>query len=145
MSNHEHIIIQNAQEEDYEQLRRIFFQSQRDDFHWVDSRSLQMSDFDHSVEGELIITASIKGQIAGFMSIWEEDHFIHNLFVASEFRRYGVGKALLDEAIKLLGKPLSLKCVKKNTNAVHFYLSQGWSIQKEETDTQEPYYFMVCS
>ncbi|WP_081757017.1 GNAT family N-acetyltransferase [Gorillibacterium massiliense] len=142
MSN---IRIEPAKKEDYEQLRTIFFQSRKESFHWVDSSTLKMDDFDHSVEGELILAASVDNQIAGFISIWEEDNFIHNLFVSPEFKRFGIGRALLDEAVRLKGKPMSLKCVMENKNAFQFYLSQGWRIEKEVTDSEEPYYFMVLA
>jgi hypothetical protein len=37
--------------------------------------------------------------------------------------------------------PLTLKCVTSNKNALNFYLSQGWTIEEEVTET-ESYYLM---
>lgn len=71
-----------------------------------------------------------------FISIWEEDKFIHNLFVSSNFQRCGVGKVFINAVIKVVG--LTLKCVKANENALNFYLYQGWTIEEEVTE-REPF------
>lgn len=135
------ISLQIAQKEDYEDLRKIFLNSRRESFKWMEYDSIKLEDFDSSTEGELILTAKVDNNIAGFVSIWEEDKFIHNLFVSSRFKRLGIGKALIDESVKAVGLPLTLKCVKANVNALKFYLSQGWTIE-EEVIEKEPYYLM---
>lgn len=135
------ISLQIAEKEDYEDLRKIFLNSRRESFKWMEYDSIKLEDFDSSTEGELILTAKVDNNIAGFVSIWEEDKFIHNLFVSSRFKRLGIGKALIDESVKAVGLPLTLKCVKANVNALNFYLSQGWTIE-EEVIEKEPYYLM---
>ncbi len=57
------------------------------------------------------------------------------------FKRLGVGKALINESVKAVGLPLTLKCIKANVNALNFYLSQGWTIEEEVTEN-EPYCLM---
>ncbi len=136
-----YIYIQKAQKEEYDDLRSIFLNSRRENFNWVEYDSLKLDDFDSSTEGELILTAKISNKIVGFISIWEEDKFIHNLFVSSNSKGLGVGKALINEAVEIIGLPLTLKCVKANENALNFYLSQGWTIVEEVTE-KEPYYLM---
>ncbi|MBI6871234.1 GNAT family N-acetyltransferase [Clostridium aciditolerans] len=135
------ISIQKAQKEDYDELRKIFLKTRQENFNWMEYDSIKLEDFDSSTEGELILTAKIGNDIAGFVSIWEEDKFIHNLFVSSNFKRCGVGKALIDQSVKEVGLPLTLKCVRANVNALNFYLSQGWTIE-EEVIENEPYYLM---
>lgn len=135
------ISIQKAQKEDYDELRKIFLKTRQENFNWMEYDSIKLEDFDSSTEGELILTAKIGNDIAGFVSIWEEDKFIHNLFVSSNFKRRGVGKALIDQSVKEVGLPLTLKCVRANVNALNFYLSQGWTIE-EEVIENEPYYLM---
>lgn len=141
MMNKNYISIQKAKKEEYDDLRRIFFNSRQENFNWMEPDSINLDDFDSSTKGELILTAKINNEIAGFISIWEEDKFIHNLFVSSNFQRCGVGKALIGEAVKVVGLPLTLKCVKANENALNFYLSQGFTIEEEVTE-KEPYYLM---
>lgn len=135
------ISIQKAEKEDYDELRKIFLKTRQENFNWMEYDSIRLEDFDSSTEGELILTAKIGNDIAGFVSIWEEDKFIHNLFVSSNFKRRGVGKALIDQSVKEVGLPLTLKCVRTNVNALNFYLSQGWTIE-EEVIENEPYYLM---
>lgn len=139
--NKNNICIQKAQKEEYDDLRKIFLESRQENFSWVEYDSLKLEDFNSSTEGELILTAKISNVVAGFISIWEEDKFIHNLFVSSNFQRLGVGNALINEAAEAVGLPLTLKCVKANENALKFYLSQGWTIV-EEVREKEPYYLM---
>lgn len=139
--NKSNISIEKAQKKDYDELRKIFFKTRQENFNWVEHDSIKLEDFDSSTEGELILTAKIDNEIAGFISIWEEDKFIHNLFVSSNFKRCGVGKALINQSAKAVGLPLTLKCVKANVNALNFYLSQGWTIE-EEVMENEPYYLM---
>ena len=140
--NNNYIQIQKAQKEEYDDLRKIYLKSRQENFIWMEYDSIKLEDFDRSTEGELIYTAKINNEIAGFISIWEEDKFIHSLFVSSKFQRCGVGKALINEAVKVVGLPLTLKCVKANENALKFYLSQGWTI-KEEVIEKDPYYLMI--
>ncbi|GKU25166.1 GNAT family N-acetyltransferase [Clostridium folliculivorans] len=135
------ILIEEARKEEYDELREIFLKSRQENFKWMDYDSIKLEDFDSSTEGEIILTAKINDDIAGFVSIWEEDKFIHNLFVSSEFKGCGIGKALIKESIKAVGLPLTLKCVKENTNAFKFYSSQGWRVV-EESKGAEPYYLM---
>lgn len=136
-----YIYIQKAQKEEYDDLRKIFLHTRQENFNWMEYDSIKLDDFDSSTEGELILTAKINNEIAGFVSIWEEDKFIHNLFVSSNFKGCGIGKALINQSVKVVGLPLTLKCVKANENAVNFYLSQGWTIEEEVTE-KEPYYLM---
>ena len=139
--NENHIEIQKVEKEDYEELRRIFLKIRQESFNWLEIDTIKLEDFDHDTEGELILTGKINNKIVGFASVWEEDKFIHNLFVVSNFKRCGVGKSLINKCVDLLGLPLTLKCVKKNENALRFYLSQGWVI-KEEVSSKESYYLM---
>ncbi|QAT39459.1 GNAT family N-acetyltransferase [Clostridium sp. JN-9] len=139
--NKNNISVQKAQKKDYDELRKIFFNTRQESFTWVKHGSIKLEDFDSSTEGELILTAKIDNEIVGFASIWEEDKFIHNLFVASNFKKCGVGKAMINQSAKVVGLPLTLKCVKANVNALHFYLSQGWTMEKEVIEN-EPYYLM---
>ena len=135
------INIEGAKNSDYEILRRIFYRERLENFYWMKKEEINLDDFDKSTKDELIYIAKIGGNIAGFISIYEKDKFIHNLFVDSDFKRKNVGKTLLDFTISKIGLPLSLKCVKKNENALKFYLALGWEIQKEVSE-DEPYFLM---
>ncbi|GHY46459.1 acetyltransferase [Vibrio cholerae] len=71
--------------------------------------------------------SEVLGNVAGFISIWEPDNFIHHLYVATEYQGQGVGSMLLNGA-KMKYDNLSLKCMVQNQKALNFYLSQGFEI-----------------
>lgn len=135
-------VIREATTEDLAQLRGIYYRARKLDFHWVDPSSIKISDFDQATEGEFILAAFINNQAAGFLSIWEPDNFIHNLFVDPNCRHIGIGRALIKEALSRCKGPMTLKCVKENRNALSFYSSMGWQIVKEETGSEIPYYLL---
>ena len=134
------LLIRKVIVNDYDKLREIYCKIRSEEFAWV--YNVLPSDFDNSTQGEIIFTALIDGKIAGFISIWEEDKFIHNLFVSKEYRKHGIGKALINQTLLTFGTPLTLKCVKENQNSVNFYLTNGWQIESEEIGTEGAYYLM---
>lgn len=138
----DNILVLEAKQSNYEELREIFFTVRQNTFHWIEPEELKLSDFDESTKDELILVALIKNKIVGFVSIWVPDKFIHNLFVLQDFQGKGVGTALVNEAIKRVGLPLTLKCVKLNTKAFNYYKSHNWKIEKEEMGNEGLYYLM---
>lgn len=138
----ENIVIREFIEQDREELKEIYLKVRKDEFPWVNNKDIHIDDFDSSTEGEVIIVAVVNNNIAGFASIWELDKFIHNLFVKKEYRRFGIGKKLINEAFNICCTPLTLKCVKENENAINFYLNNGWKCIKEELGPEGPYYLM---
>lgn len=139
------ILVLDAKQSNYEELRKIFYNVRRNSFHWIEPVELKLSDFDESTKDELILVALIKNEIVGFVSIWVPDKFIHNLFVLQDFQGKGVGTALVNEGIKRAGLPLTLKCVKSNTKAFNYYKSHNWKIEKEEMGNEGLYYLMKYS
>lgn len=81
--------------------------------------------------GEILLIAECNGQLAGFASVWQPTRFVHFLFVARPFRRRGVGRALLDACAVRFGRPLSLKCLKRNLPALAFYRKLGFCVQSQ--------------
>jgi GNAT superfamily N-acetyltransferase len=138
----DNILVLEAKQSNYKELREIFFTVRRNTFHWIESEELKLSDFDESTKDELILVALIKNEIVGFVSVWVPDKFIHNLFVLQDFQGKGVGTALVNETIKRVGLPLTLKCVKANIKALNYYKSHNWKIEKEEMGNEGLYYLM---
>jgi len=123
-------------------LQEIYLASRRQAFHWLAPSSFQLVDFDRDTEGEKILVAEDDGGVAGFISIWMPDNFIHHLFVHPDFTGKGIGKALLGASVALLNGTISLKCLKRNKKAVGFYKAQGWVIEGEGSDDAGGYYLM---
>ncbi|EJL6307608.1 GNAT family N-acetyltransferase [Vibrio cholerae] len=124
-----------------ESLRKLYLDSRRDSFPWLKADSFRIEDFDRDSQGERIWLSEVLGNVAGFISIWEPDNFIHNLYVATEYQRQGLGSMLLNCAKMKYGN-LSLKCMVQNQKALNFYLSQGFEIVSQVDDGLGGYYYM---
>jgi ribosomal protein S18 acetylase RimI-like enzyme len=122
-------------------LRKLYLHSRRDSFIWLQTDSFQLEDFDRDSQGERIWLVEVLGSVAGFISIWEPDNFIHHLYVSSEYQNQGVGSMLLNGAKTEYGN-LSLKCMVQNRKALEFYLSQGFEIVSQVDDEFGGYYHM---
>ncbi len=133
--------IRKAKPEDLDSLRDIFYWIRKEEFPW--ESHIDRDDFDTSTQGEAIYIAEINETVVGFISIWEPDNFVHNLFVQKDARNCGIGIALLEYArAQQPDKPMTLKCVQDNQRAYHFYLNQGWSVLETVNDDEIPYYLM---
>jgi GNAT superfamily N-acetyltransferase len=59
--------------------------------------------------------------MAGFISLWTADNFVHHLFVRADLQRKGIGDRLLVEGLKTISRPARLNCVARNAMACTFY------------------------
>ncbi|MDQ9557763.1 GNAT family N-acetyltransferase, partial [Serratia marcescens] len=71
----------------------------------------QLEDFDGATLGEAIWVAEDGGTLLGFVSVYREDNFIHNLYVDPHQPPRGVGSALLQAAQATFTATGSLKCL----------------------------------
>lgn len=115
-------------EKDRGALQEIYFESRKSAFDWLDNFSFKKNNFDRDTDGECIWVATVKDKPVGFISAWEPENFIHNLFVHPSNIGMGVGSVLLHVCLEKIGRPASLKCLEKNIGARNFYLSKGWKI-----------------
>jgi putative acetyltransferase len=81
------------------------------------------------------------GKIEGFMGLM--DHYIAGIFVSPRLQSKGIGKELLDYC-KERCEELSLQVYQKNAGAVRFYEREGFTIAREQQDsnTNEKEYVM---
>ena len=75
----------------------------------------------------LFIAEDEASEIAGFVSLYEPQDFIHHLFVDPRFQGRGIGGALLDHAVAFAGGAATLKCQLRNEAALAFYKNRGWT------------------
>jgi GNAT superfamily N-acetyltransferase len=78
-----------------------------------------------TVAEEILVIEQADG-VAGFLTFYRPDRFIHHLYVAPRHWRRGFGRALLGEALALLGGVAWLKCQSVNLRARVFYRGLGW-------------------
>ncbi|MCC9606720.1 GNAT family N-acetyltransferase [Blastopirellula sp. JC732] len=122
---------------------KIFYASRRSAFFWMPNDKIRFDDFDQATDGEPIWVAERNRRIVGFVSWWPPENFIHNLFVAPEYQRMGVGRALLDACLAQIGRPARLKCSTANANALQFYERLGWRCEEQSTSPEGPYWLMM--
>ncbi|KUZ86314.1 acetyltransferase [Burkholderia ubonensis] len=116
------ITVRDAVAEDVPALRELFLRSRRETFVWQSGDAFQLADFDAQTEGERRLVAEDEGgRLAGFVSVWEPDHFIHHLYVDRPHHRRGVGRALLRALPGWPATRYRLKCLRANAPALAFY------------------------
>jgi ribosomal protein S18 acetylase RimI-like enzyme len=86
-----------------------------------------LENFLKEIDGEKVYVAKSSNNIVGFLSLCEQENFIHHLYIAPEFQSQGFGGALLKECEMKHGLPLTLKCLKGNERACAFYIRNGWT------------------
>ncbi|BEL95784.1 acetyltransferase [Serratia marcescens] len=134
--------IRPYQETDRPFLRTLYLASRKAAFGWRDTSNYQLEDFDGATLGEAIWVAEDGGALLGFVSVYREDNFIHNLYVDPHQPQRGVGSALLHAAQATFTATGSLKCLVKNEKALAFYRKHGWRIISTGNDGEEDYYLM---
>ena len=88
--------IRRAVERDQETLAEIYLTSRRTTFTWVPPERFHLDDFAAQSKGESIfVCESHDRAVAGFMTIWEPEAFIHMLYIRAGFQGSGAGTALI--------------------------------------------------
>lgn len=116
------IIVRPAEAADLPALRELFLRSRQETFVWQPPGVFQLADFDEQTRDELLLVAEdTREQLAGFVSVWMRDHFIHHLYVDQRSQRRGVGGALLRALPGWQATRFRLKCLRRNESALAFY------------------------
>ncbi|WP_322065845.1 GNAT family N-acetyltransferase [Burkholderia ubonensis] len=116
------ITVRDAVAGDVPVLRELFLRSRRETFFWQPGDAFRLTDFDVQTKGERLLVAEDDGRrLAGFVSVWEPDHFIHHLYVDRSLHRRGIGRALLRALPGWPATRYRLKCLRANAPALAFY------------------------
>jgi GNAT superfamily N-acetyltransferase len=129
-------------EKDRSALQKIYFESRKNTFHWMDRSLININDFERDTDGECIWVTTVDNHPVGFISVWVPDNFVHNLFVRPSYIGKGIGSELLSASLKKIGRPASLKCLDENIGARNFYLSRGWKIASNGDGVEGKYQLM---
>jgi len=116
------IIVRDAVAGDAPALRELFLRSRRETFDWQPADAFRLADFDAQTDGERLRVAEDEhARLAGFVSVWEPDQFIHHLYVDRSRLRRGIGRALLRALPGWPATRYRLKCLRANEAALAFY------------------------
>ncbi|WP_338874336.1 GNAT family N-acetyltransferase [Spirosoma sp. SC4-14] len=135
--------IRNMQPEYLMSLRQLYLDARQHTFNWQDISKFRLDDFDTATKDEEILVAVSGNTPIGFVSWWEPDNFIHNLYVDAGYYRQGIGKSLLEHCLTKIGRPAALKCLQQNTPALLFYQSQGWRVHSAGQSDDGNYFLML--
>ena len=113
--------ISSATGSDIEELRQLFLSVRQATFAWLDTSAYRLTDFDEQTKDEWMLVARCDNSIAGFISVWEAEAFLHHLYVHKDHQGMGVGTALLNAVKERFAAGITLKCLVKNTAALAFY------------------------
>ena len=76
-----------------------------------------------------------------FASVWQAPTywFLHNLFVAPDRQKEGIGRALLTEVLAAIGRPVELKTDAPNLIARRLYEDFGFEVVEESKSEPVPW------
>lgn len=89
-------------------------------------REIGLATLEAETMGETILIAELDGAVAGFVSVYLPESFVHHLYVDPVRQGHGIGPLLLERAVALAGGRASLKCQTRNARAIAFYHRLGW-------------------
>ncbi|WP_051320993.1 GNAT family N-acetyltransferase [Rhizobium mesoamericanum] len=129
--------IRSPGQSDLQILADIYLTVRRETFVWVDPASFRHEDFKTHTHGEhLWLAEAPNGEIAGFMTLWPPDDFIHMLYVSKFWQGQGAGAALLAALPDWPHNKYRLKCLVKNSRAKAFYRSKGFVVTGSGTSAE---------
>ncbi|MEM7534397.1 MAG: N-acetyltransferase [Chloroflexota bacterium] len=111
-------------------------------------QDISLKQFQNIIKGEKIHIAVVNDgtstqNIAGFISVWVPQRFVHHLYIQPAYQNMGIATRLINTCAETYGLPLSLKSLVANTRACAFYERNGWVIQGEGKSENGPYYSYV--
>ena len=126
-------------EKDIPILEELYQRTRQHTFSGRPLTDFQIVDYAKSTDGEQVWVAEEDAEIVGFVSVYRENNFIHNLFVRPDFQHKGVGSALLHRAESALASPMTLKIALDNIKVCAFYEKHGWVKVSLHENEEEPY------
>jgi ribosomal protein S18 acetylase RimI-like enzyme len=111
---------------DLDACARIYVAAAAAAFPWMAPEQRGAAQFHESIAEEALWLAEGPAGVAGLLSIYLPERFVHSLYVDPACWRRGVGRALADLALRECGGYVQLKCQEANRHACGFYIATGW-------------------
>ena len=94
-------------------------------FVWDPGVAYGLPAFKRRIDGEVVTIAWVDCRIAGFVSVYRPDNFVHTLYVDLPWHGCGIGRRLLGAGLTGLNGAARLKCSIANLPAQRFYQRLG--------------------
>jgi GNAT superfamily N-acetyltransferase len=104
----------------------VYLAAARIAFPWLPPEEIRADHFQDSLRDEEVWVAETASEVVGLVSIYLPDGFIHSLYVDPARHGIGIGRALLEQALRRCGGHGELKCQEGNRAACRFYMERGW-------------------
>lgn len=126
MIAHPAVAIRPATDEDIPACADLVDRVQRVFFAWDAETVYGLDAFERRTAGEIVTLAWAGSEIAGLISVFWPDNFVHHLYVDLPWQGCGVGRALLAAGLTNMAGATRLKCDIANLSAQRFYERLGW-------------------
>jgi GNAT superfamily N-acetyltransferase len=120
------LTIRAAKDDELEEIAALYQTIAAKAFTWRHPGFFKAADFLKWAKSEEIYVALVGGHIAGLLSFYRPENFIHSLFVEEDAQGFGIGQGLIAHVRALADGPLSLKVDVNNERAIDFYERHGW-------------------
>lgn len=97
-------------------------------FTWRPPDYFRAADFTRFALEEDVWLAYFGQLVAGLISLYREERFVHSLYVDPEAQGLGIGRTLVERVRREVGGPMTLKVDGPNTAAIAFYERTGWRL-----------------
>lgn len=139
--------IRHAEPEDIEKIQEIAMQSWIDTYsNIIDEETIRevinnwyaSEDLKKQVKDPIFFVAEEKNKMKGFIhaSVKDEKAHLHRLYIRPESQGEGTGTKLYEKAEKKVreanGQFIELEVMSENTKGFDFYISRGFTEEKEE-------------
>ena len=130
--------IRPARTDEYDEIARVWMNS------WVSTGLEQPSNFLLATlraripleveKGWSLFAADDGGALAAMLALHLPNLYLDQLFVAPEYQGQSLGRRLLAFTRRQLPEQISLRCVRENEKAWHWYEREGFVFEKEEVE-----------
>ncbi|HUT49249.1 MAG TPA: GNAT family N-acetyltransferase [Alphaproteobacteria bacterium] len=119
-------VIRRAQLPEIADCARLYVETGRRTFTWHPRSHFRRDEIARCAEDEDVWVAFRDDVIAGLLTYFEPEHFVHFLMVDWRWRGEGLGSALIAHVRAHYGARHKLKVDRPNTDALGFYAGHGY-------------------
>lgn len=120
------VAIRKATDADLPIAGELFLRVRRKSLPWMSDERRATDNFDDSIAGEEVTLAWAGAALAGLVSVYRQETYVHSLYIDFPWQGAGVGRALLAAGLATTVGPARLKCEEANLPARRFYEHLGW-------------------